>query len=110
MGCGSSAVKQDRGAAAQHVPTLCFRGVVHSGSSCKWSFSVLIVSSEGITPVLLVDGSPVKSVDSVQGHGISELRGWLYEHCRSLPFMGEMISSNWTAVAQVFIAIVLIIV
>jgi hypothetical protein len=59
MGCGSSAVKQDRGAAAQHVPTLCFRGVVHSGSNCKWSFSVLIVSSEGITPVLLVDGSPV---------------------------------------------------
>jgi hypothetical protein len=43
-----------------------------------------------------------KSVDSVQGHGVAELRGWLYNHCRSLPFMGEMISSNWTAIADVF--------
>ena len=43
-----------------------------------------------------------KSVDSVEGHGVAELRGWLYDHCRSLPFMGEMISSNWTAIADVF--------
>jgi hypothetical protein len=43
-----------------------------------------------------------KSVDSVEGHGVAELRGWLYHHCRSLPFMGEMISSNWTAIADVF--------
>ncbi len=43
-----------------------------------------------------------KSVDSVQGHGVAELRDWLYDHCRSLPFMGEMISSNWTAIADVF--------
>ncbi len=43
-----------------------------------------------------------KSVDSVNGHGVAELRGWLYDHCRSLPFMGEMISSNWTAIADVF--------
>jgi hypothetical protein len=31
-----------------------------------------------------------KSVDSVHGHGVAELRGWLYRHCRSLRFMGEM--------------------
>ena len=43
-----------------------------------------------------------KSVDSVDGHGIAELRGWMYDHCLSLPFMGEMISTNWTAVADVF--------
>jgi Leucine-rich repeat (LRR) protein len=43
-----------------------------------------------------------KSVDSVDGHGVAELRGWLYGHCRSLTFMGEFISSNWTAVADVF--------
>ena len=43
-----------------------------------------------------------KSVDSVHGHGVAELRGWLYHHCRSLPFMGEMISSNWTAIADAF--------
>jgi hypothetical protein len=43
-----------------------------------------------------------KSVDSVKGNGIAELRVWLYDHCRSLPFMGEMISSNWTAIADVF--------
>jgi hypothetical protein len=43
-----------------------------------------------------------KSVDSVEGHGVMELRGWLHDHCRSLPFMGEMISSNWTAIAEVF--------
>ena len=43
-----------------------------------------------------------KSVDSMHGHGVAELRGWLYDHCRSLPFMGEMISSNWTAIADVF--------
>jgi hypothetical protein len=43
-----------------------------------------------------------KSVDSVHGHGVAELRGWLYRHCRSLRFMGEMISSHWTAIADVF--------
>ncbi len=43
-----------------------------------------------------------KSVDSVEGHGVAELRGWLHDHCRTLPFMGEMISSNWTAIADVF--------
>ena len=43
-----------------------------------------------------------KSVDSVHGHGVAELRGWLYDHCQSLPFMGEMISSHWTAIADVF--------
>jgi hypothetical protein len=42
------------------------------------------------------------SVDSVDGHGVAELRGWLYEHSRLLPFVGEMISSNWTALANVF--------
>lgn len=42
------------------------------------------------------------SVDSAEGHGIVELRAWLYDFCRSLPFMGEMISSTWTAVAEVF--------
>ena len=43
-----------------------------------------------------------KSVDSVHGHGVAELRGWLYHHCLSLPFMGEMISSDWTVIADVF--------
>ncbi len=42
------------------------------------------------------------SVDSVDGHGIRELRCWLYNLCRSLPFMGELISSNWIAIADVF--------
>jgi TPR repeat protein len=42
-----------------------------------------------------------KSVDSVVGHGIAELRDWLYAHCQSMPFMGEMISLSWTAVADV---------
>jgi hypothetical protein len=43
-----------------------------------------------------------KSVDSVHGYGISEFRSWLYHHCRSMPFMGEMISSDWTAIANGF--------
>jgi hypothetical protein len=43
-----------------------------------------------------------KRVDSVEGHGVAELRGWLCDHCRTLPFMGEMISSIWTAIADVF--------
>jgi len=43
-----------------------------------------------------------QSVDSVDGHGVAELRGWLYDHCRSLPFVGEMISSNWMALVNVF--------
>jgi hypothetical protein len=43
-----------------------------------------------------------KSVDSVHGCGIAELRGWLYSHCRSLPFMGEMISSDWVDIANGF--------
>ena len=43
-----------------------------------------------------------KSVDSVEGFGVAELKGWIYNHCRSLPFMGEMISTNWTAVSDVF--------
>jgi GTPase SAR1 family protein len=43
-----------------------------------------------------------KYVDSVQGHGIRELKSLIYDHCRSLPFMGEMISSNWIAIADVF--------
>jgi GTPase SAR1 family protein len=42
------------------------------------------------------------NVDSVDGHGIRELRFWIYNHCRLLPFMGEMISSNWIAIADVF--------
>jgi hypothetical protein len=42
-----------------------------------------------------------RSVDSVDGHGVAELRAWLYKHCQSMPFMGEMISLNWTAVADV---------
>jgi hypothetical protein len=42
------------------------------------------------------------SVDSVEGCGVADLRRWLYDHCRSLPFVGEMISSNWMAVASVF--------
>jgi hypothetical protein len=41
-------------------------------------------------------------VDSVVGHGIAELRSWLYDHCRSLQFVGEMISSSWIALADVF--------
>ncbi len=43
-----------------------------------------------------------KSMDSVKGDGIAELRKWLYGYCRSLPFMGEMISSNWISIADVF--------
>ncbi len=43
-----------------------------------------------------------KSVDSVEGYGVLELRGWLYDHCQSLPFMGEMISSSWITIADVF--------
>jgi hypothetical protein len=42
------------------------------------------------------------SVDSIEGHGVKELRKWLYSHCLSLPFVGEMISSNWTALGNVF--------
>ena len=42
-----------------------------------------------------------KCVGSVQGYGISELRGWLYDLCRSLPFVGQMISSWWAAIADV---------
>jgi hypothetical protein len=42
------------------------------------------------------------SVDSVDGYGVAELRNWLYHHSLSLPFVGEMISSSWTAVANVF--------
>jgi hypothetical protein len=43
-----------------------------------------------------------KNVDSVEGHGIRELRSWIYSHCQSLPFMGEMIPSKWIAIAEVF--------
>lgn len=43
-----------------------------------------------------------RSVDSVEGYGIQELRAWLHDHCRSLPFMEELMPTTWIDVANVF--------
>jgi GTPase SAR1 family protein len=42
------------------------------------------------------------SVDSVDGYGVVGLRQWLYQYCLSLPFVGEMIPSIWTALINIF--------
>lgn len=42
------------------------------------------------------------SVDSVCGHGVAAPRNGLYYHCASLLFIGEMISTNWMDVVNVF--------
>jgi hypothetical protein len=41
-----------------------------------------------------------KIVDSVHGYGVAELKCWLYDHCRMLPFMGQLIPSSWIAIAE----------
>jgi GTPase SAR1 family protein len=43
-----------------------------------------------------------RNVDSVEGFGIAELRSWLYDYCRSLPFMNHMISSGWIDIVDIF--------
>jgi hypothetical protein len=65
MGCGSSVAagsqpSLDVGAVAQFsVPTLCFRGVLESANGRQWCLSILLATSEGCVPALLVDGRSV---------------------------------------------------
>jgi hypothetical protein len=41
-------------------------------------------------------------VDSVTNYGVADLREWLYDYFKSLPFVGEKISSNWMDLVDVF--------